>query len=176
MREPGFIVWLTGLPASGKSTLARRLARELEARGRAVEVLDGDELRATMSRDLGFSRADRDRHVARVGLVAERASERGVVAIAALVSPYAAARAAVRAQAARFVEVHVECPLEVCEARDPKRLYARARAGELAGLTGVDAPYEAPRAPELRVRTAEETEEESTRVIVAGLEALGLLR
>jgi len=155
-RPRGFVLWLTGCPAAGKTTLARALAPRLAA-GHPVELLDGDELRQRLSRGLGFSRADRDAHVERVGFVARLLARNGVAVIAAVISPYAAARDAVRAGCAEdatpFVEVHVDAPLEVRAARDPKGLYRRALAGELPGFTGVSDPYEAPAAPEGTVRT-----------------------
>ncbi|MER5950830.1 adenylyl-sulfate kinase [Streptomyces sp. NPDC001904] len=153
----GATVWLTGLPSAGKSTLARALAERLRARGRRVEVLDGDEVRLFLSRDLGFSREDRHAHVGRVGFVAQRLAAHGVMVLAPVIAPYAASRAAVRARHAAhgtaFVEVHVATPVEVCGERDVKGLYARQAAGQLSGLTGVDDPYEEPCSPELRIGT-----------------------
>ena len=172
---PGLTIWITGLSGAGKSTLATVLERELRDRGRRVEVLDGDVVRAALTPDLGFSRADRDENVRRVGWVCELLTRNGVVAIAALISPYREARDAVRARIGRFVEVHVDAPLEVLAERDVKGLYRRAAAGELRGLTGRDDPYEPPLAPEVVCRSdGSETPEESARVL-ATAERLGYL-
>jgi adenylyl-sulfate kinase len=158
----GATVWITGLPASGKSTLAAALEARLLAAGRAAYQLDGDNLRHGLNGDLGFSPADRTENVRRTAEVAALLADAGVVAIAALVSPYVADRDAARAvhdhRGLPFLEVHVTTPLEECERRDPKGLYARARAGELPGLTGVDAPYEPPTAPDVRVEPSEPLE------------------
>lgn len=155
LRRPVPTVWLTGLSSAGKTTLARELERRLVVAGGAVCVLDGDELREGLSSDLGLSREDRDEQARRAAEVAALLSKSGTVAVVALVSPYEADRARARELHARlglrFIEVWVDTPLEVCERRDPKALYARARAGELIELTGVDAPYEPPERPELRV-------------------------
>jgi adenylylsulfate kinase len=156
-RRPGSTVWLTGLPSAGKSTIARALAVRLRAEGRQVELLDGDELRSHLTADLGFSRADRDANVRRVGYVARLLARNGVTVLVPVIAPYAAARAQVRADheadGSVFVEVHVATPLDVCAVRDVKGLYAKQRAGEMSGLTGVDDPYEVPAAPELRLDT-----------------------
>ncbi len=150
--EPrGWTVWLTGLPAAGKSTLADHLADALTTRGRRAAVLDGDALRAGPSADLGFGRADRAESVRRAGLAALETARTGAVVVVALVSPFAVDRARVRAAHAAaeiaFVEVWVDTPLAVCERRDPKGLYARARRGQLREMTGVDDPYERPWRP-----------------------------
>ena len=149
----GAVVWFTGLSGSGKSTVTVEVERSLVANGRAAYLLDGDNLRHGLNGDLGFSAADRDENVRRVGEVAALFADAGVVALVPLVSPYRAARDAVRERVVgaslRFVEVHVATPLEECERRDPKGMYARARAGELTGMTGIDDPYEAPTQPEL---------------------------
>jgi adenylyl-sulfate kinase len=170
----GFTVWLTGVPAAGKTTLGALLYQRLRAQGRRVELLDGDAVRRQLSRDLGYSRADRDANVARVGFVAERLCRHGVVVIVALVSPYAAARRAVRERIGRFVEVHVHCPRSECERRDPKGLYAASRRGQLTGLTGVDDPYEAPERPELFVDTQRDAPEACVTQLMGTLSALGL--
>jgi bifunctional enzyme CysN/CysC len=149
----GRVVWFTGLSGSGKSTVAVEVERRLVASGRAAYLLDGDNLRHGLNVDLGFSAADRDENVRRVGEVAALFADAGVVALVPLVSPYRDARDKVRQRVESaglpFTEVHVATPLDECERRDPKGLYAKARAGELQGMTGIDDPYEAPTAPEL---------------------------
>lgn len=153
----GLTVWLTGLPSSGKTTLARLAARELGSAGVPTEVLDGDELRRTVCADLGFSREDRAEQARRAGEMSLSAARSGAVCLVALVSPFADARELVRERhrtaGVGFAEVHVSAAVSVCAARDVKGLYAAQRAGRLRGLTGVDAPYEAPIAPDLVVRT-----------------------
>lgn len=174
----GCTIWLTGLPGAGKSTVAALLAQELAALGCAVELLDGDAVRGQLSRELGFSRADRDTNIERIGWVASLLSRVGAVAIVAAVSPYAEARARARAlteEHAPFVEVWVATPLAVCEARDPKGLYARARAGELRGMTGIDDPYEPPAAAEIVIDTAAATPQESVGAVLEWLAAHELM-
>ncbi|HVM01146.1 MAG TPA: adenylyl-sulfate kinase [Acidimicrobiales bacterium] len=167
----GLTIWLTGLPSAGKTTLARGIARRLAEAGHRVEVLDGDVVRTQLTRDLGFSREDRAENVRRVGFVADLLSRNGVMAVCALVSPYRAERDEVRAlHDGRFLEVHVATPLEVCARRDVKGLYARQRAGELHGLTGVDDPYEPPDAPDVVVPTHLQTVEESLDAIWQAIE------
>lgn len=166
----GLVVWFTGLSGSGKSTVAVEVERRLIEQGRAAYLLDGDNVRHGLNADLGFSAADRDENVRRVGEVATLFADAGVVAVVPLVSPYRAARDAVRdrvvAAGLRFVEVHVDTPLEECERRDPKGLYAKARAGELRGMTGIDDPYEAPDAPELVLTPADGSpQEQAERVL-----------
>jgi adenylylsulfate kinase len=174
----GGTVWFTGLPSAGKSTLARAVAEQLAVRGHRVELLDGDALRETLCADLGFSRADRDRNVARIGFVAALLAKHGVFALAPVISPYAAARDAVRARhralGVPYVEVHVATPVRECAARDVKGLYAKAFAGELHGLTGVDDPYEPPADPDLRLDTAGEIVERSAAEVLALLRRRGL--
>jgi adenylylsulfate kinase len=173
----GVTVWLTGLPSAGKTTIARALAERLRLDGKTVEVLDGDELRTNLTADLGFSREDRDTNVQRVGFVARLLARNGVVVLVPVIAPYAAARANVRAQheadGTTFVEVHVATPLEVCSERDVKGLYAKQRAGEVRGLTGVDDPYEIPESPELRLDTHGLTVEESAAKVHAALAERG---
>ena len=151
----GAVLWFTGLSGSGKSTVAVELERSLIASGRAAYLLDGDNLRHGLNGDLGFSAHDRGENVRRVGEVAALFADAGVVAVVPLVSPYRADRDRVRqrvvAAGIAFVEVFVDTPLEVCEQRDPKGLYAKARSGQLSGMTGIDDPYEPPTAPELRL-------------------------
>ena len=171
MSGTGVTVWLTGLPSAGKTTLARAVAARLVAEGHPrVEVLDGDEMRRTLTKELGFSPADRIENIRRIGAVAHLLARNHVIVLCAVVSPYRAARDAVRAlHEGRFVEVHVAAPVEVCAARDVKQLYARHRAGELEGLTGVDAPYEPPTAPEVEVCTDVLSVDEATVVILDAL-------
>jgi len=176
-RQKGFTLWFTGLPCSGKSTLAGMVAGELKRRGRAVEILDGDEVRKHLTKGLGFSREDRDENIRRIGYVCRLLSRNGAVAIAAAISPYRGVRDEVRAghEAGSFIEVFVNAPLEVCMQRDVKGMYKKALAGEIKQFTGVDDPYEPPLAPELAIETSAETALESASRIVARLEQLGLV-
>lgn len=175
----GFVLWLTGLSGAGKTTLAGRLAPELRARGLRAEVLDGDEVRTNLSKGLGFSKEDRDTNVRRIGYVARLLARNGVATITAAISPYAEVREEVRraveGDGVGFVEVYVECPLEVLAERDVKGLYKKALAGEIRGFTGVSDPYEAPSAPGVVVRTHEEEVGASAERIVAELERRRLL-
>ena len=178
-RPRGATVWLTGLPSAGKTTIARALAVRLREEGRSVEVLDGDELRTHLTAGLGFSREDRDTNVRRVGFVARLLARNGVTVLVPVIAPYAATRADVRAaheaDGTAFVEVHVATPVDVCAQRDVKGLYAKQRAGELTGLTGVDDPYEIPESPELRLDTRGSTAEESAAKVHAALAERGWL-
>lgn len=153
----GGTLWLTGLSGAGKTTIADAVAQQLRAAGREVEVLDGDELRRGLSAGLGFSREDRDTHVRRVGFVAELLARHGVVALVPVIAPYAATRDEVRTQhdirGTGYLEVHVATPLAECARRDVKGLYAKAAAGEITAMTGVDDPYEEPDKPDLRLDT-----------------------
>lgn len=171
----GFTVWLTGLPCSGKSTIATRLVERLRTGGRKVELLDGDIVREHLSNGLGFSRADRDTNVLRIGFVAQLLSRNGVAVVVAAVSPYAATREQVRQQLPRFVEVFVECPLEVCERRDVKGMYKQARAGAIRGFTGIDDPYEPPLHPDVSVHTGVECVDESLLEVLQKLKQLRYL-
>ncbi len=154
-RQRGGVFWFTGLSGSGKSTIARALERRLVAAGRWAYVLDGDNIRHGLNGDLGFSPADRHENLRRIGHVAALFADAGAIALTAFISPYRADRAAARAlvPTGAFHEVHVATPLATCERRDVKGLYARARAGEIADFTGIDAPYEPPAAPELTIAT-----------------------
>ena len=158
LNRTGLTLWLTGLPSAGKTTLAFAVADRLRADGVEVEVLDGDEVRTHLSAGLGFSRADRDIHVDRIGFVAELLARHGVVVIVPVIAPYSEARKKVRAHHAangtRFALVHISTSIEVCAERDVKGLYAKAFRGEITSMTGVDDPYEIPATPELRIDTA----------------------
>jgi len=163
----GVTIWFTGLPSSGKTTLAHALAKRLADEGYdRVEVLDGDLAREHLPKGLGFSREDRAENVRRIGWVASLLARNGVVVLASVISPYRDDRDAVREMhGERFVEVHVATPLEVCAERDVKGLYAKQRAGELTGLTGVDDPYEAPLRPEVVVPTHQQSVDESVELL-----------
>ncbi len=171
----GVCVWFTGLPGAGKSTLAELVAAQLRARGRAVEVLDGDAVRQHFSRGLGFSREDRIENVRRVAYVAGLLVRHGVVVLVALISPYRDARAQARQLAGEFLEVYVRCPLEVLVSRDPKGLYARALRGEVPNFTGVSDPYEEPETPDLVVDTDREAPEQSAARVLRLLAQRGFL-
>jgi bifunctional enzyme CysN/CysC len=172
----GSTLWITGLPAAGKTSLAHALERRLAESGRIAVVLDGDVLRAGLSSDLGTSPADRSEQARRTAHLAALIAGAGLVAIVALVSPYALDRRRVRElhdeAGLDFHEVFLDTPLRVCEQRDPKGLYARARAGLLAGMTGVDAPYEPPLSPAVRIRGGETSPDEAAYEILAATEVI----
>jgi bifunctional enzyme CysN/CysC len=167
----GATVWFTGLSGSGKSTVAAVVERALVAAGRPAYLLDGDNLRHGLNADLGFTAADRSENIRRVGEVARLFADAGVVALVPVISPYRVdrdrARAVHEAAGLPFVEVFVDTPLAVCEARDPKGLYARARAGNITGFTGIDDPYEAPAAPDLRLTPADGSPEAQAALVLA---------
>lgn len=174
----GATVWLTGLPSAGKTTIAQELAARLREQGRRVEVLDGDEIREFLSAGLGFSREDRHTNVQRIGFVAELLARNGVTVLVPVIAPYADSRDAVRerhtANGTPYFEVHVATPVEVCSVRDVKGLYAKQAAGQLTGLTGVDDPYEEPKAPDLRIESQNQTVQESAASLYALLSERGL--
>ena len=171
MHLHGVCVWLTGLSGAGKSSVAERLTGLLLERQRRVTLLDGDVVRTHLSKGLGFSKDDRDINVRRIGFVAAEVVKHGGIVVCAVVSPYRATRGEVRQMVGReqFVEVFVDTPLEVCERRDPKGLYARARRGEITGFTGLDAPYEPPIDPELRLETVASSADACARAILVVL-------
>jgi adenylyl-sulfate kinase len=172
----GFTLWFTGLSGAGKSTISSILFQRLRAHGAKVELLDGDVVRTNLSKGLGFSKEDRDTNIRRIGFVCELLSRNGVIAIGAAISPYRSVRDEIRAQIPNFVEVYVECPLDVLVARDVKGLYKKALAGELPQFTGVSDPYEAPLHPEVTVSTAAESPEQSADKVWEALHRLGLVR
>lgn len=173
----GFTVWFTGLSGSGKSTISAELDRQLRERGVPnVEIMDGDEVREHLSRGLSFSKEDRDINIKRIAFVCHLLTRNGVPNIAAAISPYRSTREYARNMIKDFVEVHVAAPLEVCEARDVKGLYQKARQGEIENFTGVSDPYEEPLNPEVVCQTHEESVEESAGKIISYLEREGYLR
>ncbi len=171
----GFTLWFTGMSGAGKSTISRLVELKLRQLGARVEVLDGDVVRTHLSKGLGFSKEDRDENVRRIGFVCELLARNGVIAVAAAISPYRDVRDEVRARIPNFVEVFVECPVEVLAERDVKGLYRRALAGEIPHFTGISDPYEPPLSPEVTVNSSEETPEQSVEKIWATLERLGLV-
>jgi adenylylsulfate kinase len=165
-REYGQVIWLTGLSAAGKTTLGNTLCTHLRALGYLTDQLDGDEIRRELSRDLGFSPADRDENVRRIGQLADRLAGHGCIVVVSATSPFRQARAKLREFIPNFVEVYVNAPVEVCAKRDRKGLYQRARAGQLRDVAGVDLPYEPPYHPQIECRTDRETVEESLQKIL----------
>ena len=167
--RPGFVVWLTGLSGAGKSTIAAALAAELQARGVAVEVLDGDEVRTNLSKDLGYSKEDRDTNVRRIGYVSRLLARNGVAVVTAVISPYAQVRDEVRTSVegeAHFIEVHVDCSIEELTRRDTKGLYGQAQRGTVTNLSGVSDPYERPADPDVQVNSEQQTVPESLNAIL----------
>ncbi len=171
----GATIWLTGLSGAGKTTIGQAVAEALKARGQRVEILDGDLVRQHLSKGLGFSKEDRDENIRRIGFVAHLLTRNGVFVVASAISPYRAIRQEVRSMIGQFVEVYVNAPLAVCESRDVKGLYAKARAGLIRGFTGIDDPYEAPEQPEVECRTDRDSLEDCTAQVLAALDRLGYL-
>ncbi|WP_442940840.1 adenylyl-sulfate kinase [Nostoc sp.] len=176
MNHQGTILWLTGLSGAGKTTIANGVAQELQKRGCLVEVLDGDLIRTHLSQGLGFSKKDRDTNVRRIGFVANLLSRNGVVAIVAAISPYREIRDELRQTTTNFVEVYIQAPLAVCESRDVKGLYAKAKAGQIKHFTGISDPYEEPLNPEVICFTDRFTIEECVYQVVSYLDYQGHIR
>ena len=173
----GAVLWLTGLSGSGKSTIGHRVERMLIERGAFAYVLDGDNIRHGLNRDLGFSPEDRVENIRRIGEVARLFGDAGALVLSAFISPYRKDRDRVRALMGpgEFIEVFVDTPLEICEARDPKGLYKKARAGEISNFTGLDAPYEAPENPEVHLETADLSVDEAASQVIRYLEQQKIL-
>ena len=172
--KQGFVLWLTGLPGSVKTTIARNLEPKLRKLDWQVEILDGDEIRQNLSKGLGFSREDRETHLKRAAYVAKLLSRNGVAVIAAYISPYRSVREYARKETTNFIEVFVKCSLQVCAQRDPKGLYKKASTGEIKNLTGPQDVYEEPLTPDLVVETDKQTVEESVNMILEKLNKLNL--
>jgi adenylylsulfate kinase len=165
-RERGCVIWFTGLSGSGKTTIAHMLEDKLIEAGVPIELLDGDVVRENLSKGLGFSEEDRNTNIRRIAFVAHLLQRNGTFVITAAISPYRAIREEARLMIKDFVEVYADAPLEVCEERDVKGLYKKARAGEIKGFTGIDDPYEPPSGPEVVCKTGEQTVEESCQQII----------
>ena len=174
-QQPGVTVWFTGLSGAGKTTISRAVEKELKSHGYKVEILDGDLVRQHLTKGLGFSKEDRDENIRRVGFVANLLTRNQVIVLVSAISPYQEIREEVREQIVNFVEVYVNAPLAVCEQRDVKGLYKKARAGEIKNFTGVDDPYEPPLQPEVECRTDLETLEESVSKVLSKLRELGYI-
>jgi adenylylsulfate kinase len=174
-KNKGFTLWFTGLPCSGKSTLAEIIAPELARRGRTVDILDGDVVRTNLTKGLGFSKEDRDENIRRIGFVCGLITKHGGIAISAAISPYRSVRDEVRSKIDNFVEVFVDTPLELCIQRDVKGMYKKAIAGEMKNFTGISDPYEPPLHPEIVIHTQKESEQESAARILGSLERMGLI-
>lgn len=171
----GCTLWFTGLSGSGKSTLSQLVASHLRALGARVEVLDGDMVRTLLCQDLGFSREDREENIRRIGFVCELLSRNGVIAIAAAISPYRASRDELRKRIPNFIEIHMNCPVEVLIQRDVKGLYKKALSGEIKQFTGISDPYEAPVAPEVTIDSSSDPIESSVTRILCCLEARNIV-
>ena len=175
IEHKGFTLWFTGLPCSGKSVLADAVAEDLRNRGMKVERLDGDIVRKSLTRDLGFTEEDRNMNIKRVTFVAKLLTRNGVAVLASFISPYNKIRAYSRKEIENYILVYVKCPLEVCEERDIKGMYAKARAGEIKQFTGIDSPFEEPDSADIVVETDKQTVEESKKIIIDALNDMGYL-
>jgi adenylyl-sulfate kinase len=176
LEDSGFVIWLTGLPGSGKTTIARGLEKILKAKGIKLETFDGDEVRRNLSKGLGFSKEDRDIHNKRVIYVCKLLTRNGVNAIVSLISPYRSTRAYAREQLLKFVEVYLKCSVEECIRRDPKGLYKKALAGEITNMTGIQDPYEEPTNPEVTLDTENDFSKQNIQKVVQKLQNLGYFK
>src|SRR5438105_4107727 len=180
LEQTGATLWFTGLSGSGKSTIAFTLEHALVQQGRLAYVLDGDNIRHGLNKNLGFSAADREENIRRIGEVAKLFADAGLIVMTSFISPYRKDREAVRALHEKaglpFIEIHVATPIETCETRDPKGLYKKARAGELKGFTGIDDPYEAPTKPEITIDATNTSPQEATVKLLTFLRERGLIR
>lgn len=173
--QRGVTVWFTGLSGAGKTTITQAVEKELRSRNLPLEVLDGDIVRTNLTKGLGFSKEDRDENIRRIGFVSHLLTRNGVIVLVSAISPYRAIREEVRQRIGNFLEVFVNAPLNVCEERDVKGLYKRARAGEIKQFTGIDDPYEPPQNPEVECRTDKETLEESVTKVLGTLQSMGYI-
>jgi adenylylsulfate kinase len=176
MKQRGVTVWFTGLSGAGKTTITRALEKKLREQDYPVEILDGDIVRENLTKGLGFSKEDRDENIRRIGFVANLLTRHGVIVLVSAISPYREIREEVKQRIGDFVEVFVNAPLTVCEDRDVKGLYKRARNGEIKSFTGIDDPYEPPLNPEIECRTDQENIEESLAKVWQKLEEMGYVR
>lgn len=175
MQHRGVTIWFTGLSGSGKTTISQEIEKKLRAAGAKLEVLDGDIVRTNLTKGLGFSKEDRDENVRRIGFVSHLLTRNGVIVLVSAISPYRAVRDQVRQRVGDFMEVYANAPVEVCEERDVKGLYKKARSGEIKNFTGISDPYEEPLNAEVVCETHKETLEESVNKVMAKLEELGYL-
>ncbi len=175
MGQKGVTVWFTGLSGAGKTTISEQVAKKLKEQGYKIEVLDGDIVRTNLTKGLGFSKEDRDTNIRRIGFVADLLTRNDVIVIVSAISPYRGVREEVKEKIGNFVEVFVNAPLSVCEDRDVKGLYKKARSGEIKMFTGVSDPYEPPTSPEIECRTDLEELDESINKVFASLQELGYL-
>ena len=166
----GFVLWFTGLSQAGKTTIADRICEVLKEKGLKVERLDGDIVRQSLTKDLGFSKEDRDKNIERVTFVAKLLSRNGVIVLASFISPYKETREKIRKEVNNYIEIFCNCPLDICEKRDAKELYAKARKGEIENFTGISDPYEEPECPEIELKTNIESVEKCADKIIQYLE------